>query len=150
MFVKIKEFIQKNRNSKRFLEANEYGTVVPFLFGAQLENRKLGRYIFVKEDDSSEQLLLDRDFTDITISHDTFFKSSILETDSLLSIIAESVMYNQEYNIIISMIHIDNWKTLNTCINIAESTSDDFDTKVKITINSLCELLVEEVEDTEQ
>jgi len=49
----------------------------------------------------------------------------------------------------LSMIHIDNWDTLNTCINIAESTSDDFDTKVKITINSLCELLDTESEDSE-
>jgi len=58
-------------------------------------------------------------------------------------------MYNREFNIMLSMIHIDNWDTLNTCINIAESTSDDFDTKVKITINSLCELLDTESEDSE-
>ena len=144
MFKKIKDLLQKNRNSKRFFEANDYATVAPFLFGAQLENRKLGRYLFIKDDECAEQCLLERDFVDITISNDNFFKSNILETDSLLSIIAESAMYNQEFNIITSMIHPDNWKTLNTCINIAEATSDDFDTKVKITINALCELLGEE------
>lgn len=145
MLNKIKKLLQRNKNSKRFFEANEYGTVVPFLFGAQIENRKLGRYIFVKDDDNTEQLLSDRDFTNIT-TEDKYFKSNILETDSLLSIIAESLMYNKEFNIILSLIHIDNWDTLNTCINIAEATSEDFDTKVKITINSLCELLSSEEE----
>jgi len=47
MFGQIKNLIQKNRNNKRFFEANDYVTVVPFLFGAQLENRRLGRYIFI-------------------------------------------------------------------------------------------------------
>ena len=148
MFGQIKNLIQKNRNNKRFFEANDYVTVVPFLFGAQLENRRLGRYIFTKDTDYSGQILLDREFVDIS-TDDTDFKSSILETDALLSIVAESAMYNREFNIMLSMIHIDNWDTLNTCINIAESTSDDFDTKVKITINSLCELLDTESEDSE-
>lgn len=139
MINKIKSLLNNKKSVKRFLEANDYVTVVPFLFGAQIENRKLGRYVFAIDTDDVNSLLDQRNFVDIT-SDENIFKSNLLERDDLLSLIAEDILYNQEFNILIAMVHPDNWGILNSAVNIAEATSDDFDTKVKITVNSINEL----------
>lgn len=119
------------------MESNAYIVLEPFLFGSQLENRKLGKYVFIKESTENKNQLKELNFStvDISLSNHDYIKS-----DEIFSLVSENLLYNKEFNILLSMVKENIWDTLNTCINIGDGISDDFSSKRLVTINAFMEL----------
>jgi len=135
MLLKVKNFIQNKKASSRIIDSNNYIVLEPFLFGAQLENRKLDKYVFVRETVDNKAQLKGLNFLSVDIANNDYIKS-----DDIFTLVSENLLYNKEFNILLSMVKENIWDTLNTCINIGESSSDDFSSKRLVTVNAFMEL----------
>lgn len=139
MIKKIKSLLESRNTYKLVSQANDYHVVKPFLHGTQIENRRFGNYIFIKNSSTNKVALERRNFQD--------FKETILKNvtwqldDEIFDITAENIQYNKKYNILIAMVPEKIWDTLNTSINIAEKTTQDNITQRLIAINAFKELI---------
>lgn len=139
MFNKIKNLFEARKMLKSVTEANDYHVIKPFLLGCQLENRRFGNYIFIKNSETNKNALQKRNFQD--------FKETVLKhlsyelNDEIFDVVGDNVQYNKKYNILITMVSEKIWDTLNTAINIAEKTTNDSETQRLITINVFKELV---------
>lgn len=140
MIDKIKNVVVNQKTARMLVEANPEYVVKPFLFGAQLENRIFGNYIFVKNSTENKESLKARKFLDFKEVISTQVKWNI--KDEIFDTIADNVQYNKEFNIIIAMIPDKIWSMLNKSINIAEKTTKDINTQRKIIINTFNELSI--------
>lgn len=139
MIGKIKNLFEARKMLRAIDTANDNYVIKPFLHGCQLENRRFGNYIFIKNSASNKTALEKRNFQD--------FKQTVLKNvsyelnDEIFDVVGDNIQYNKKYNIIITMVSEKIWDTLNTAINIAEKTTSDVETQRLITINVFKELI---------
>lgn len=129
MFEKFKSVFAKKPRYIAF-DGNDEDTVDIFLYAAQLESCKISNYVFMKKNADIHPALLQRDFENLD------FSSSLIHGDDVYQQIPEVIQYNADYDIIIGLVDTKDWAKLNTCINIAEKTTDDVDLQIKIFINA--------------
>lgn len=129
MLEKIKSMFAKKQRYATF-DGNDEDTIDIFLHGAQLESCRISNYIFMKKNSDVHSALTKRDFVNLDFSN--FF----IVGDEIYQQIPEVVQYNEDYDIIIGLVQDKDWVKLNTCINIAEKTTDDIDLQIKIFINA--------------
>ena len=134
---KIKTYINIKKNSSRIAEANAYVVLEPFLFGSQIENKKLGNYIFIKSSLENKAQLKGLNFSNVDISA---ANHKHIKEDEMLTMVPENLLYNKEFNILLSMVKEDIWDILQTSINIGSNSSDDLSSKRLVTINAFMEL----------
>lgn len=133
MFGKFKHFMNSRSIYNKVNHANDYNVIKPFLLGCQIEYRRFGNYIFVKNNSVNEKSLTQRHFVD--------FKKTITPTvnwelnDSIIDF-GDSIMYNDKYNIMIVMVQEKYWSVLNTSIDIAQDTDKDILTQRDIVISA--------------
>ena len=58
----------------------------------------------------------------------------------MLTMVPENLVYNKEFNILLSMVKEDIWDILQTSINIGSNSSDDLSSKRLVTLNAFMEL----------
>lgn len=140
MIDKIKNTVVNQKTARMLAESNSEYIVKPFLFGAQIENRVFGNYIFVKNSPENKESLRTRKFLDFKEVLSKQVKWNL--KDEIFDSIANDVQYNKEFNIIIALVPDKIWGILNKSINIAEKTTKDINTQRKIIINTFNELSV--------
>lgn len=140
MIDKIKNTVVNQKTARMLAESNSEYIVKPFLFGAQIENRVFGNYIFVKNSPENKESLRTRKFLDFKEVLSKQVKWNL--KDEIFDNIANDVQYNKEFNIIIALVPDKIWGILNKSINIAEKTTKDINTQRKIIINTFNELSV--------
>jgi hypothetical protein len=129
MLEKIKSmFVKKERYAS--FDGNDEDTIDIFLHGAQLESCRISNYIFMKKNSDIHSALTKRDFVNLDFSN--FF----IVGDEIYQQIPEVVQYNEDYDIIIGLVQDKDWAKLNTCINIAEKTTDDVEMQMSIFTNA--------------
>ena len=130
---KIKHYFESRKIFKEIKEANNYHVIKPFLHGSQLEYRRFGNYVFLKDSKDNQEALAKRNFSD--------FKESVQKhvnwelSDEVLDF-GTSILYNKKYNIMLAMIPEQSWTTLNTAVSIAEKTTTNIETQREILINA--------------
>ena len=134
---KIKTYINIKKNSSRIAAANAYVVLEPFLFGSQIENKKLGSYIFIKSSLENKAQLKGLNFSNIDI---ITANHKHIRDDEMLNMVPENLLYNKEFNILLSMVKEDIWDILQTSINIGSNSSDDLYSKRLVTLNAFMEL----------
>jgi hypothetical protein len=141
MIEKIKFFFESRKTYNLVSKANDYNVIKPFLHGTLIENRRFGKYIFVKNSNTNKLALEKRNFKDFKeiISNNVDWGLN----DEIFDIVADTIQYNTKYNIMIAMVPEKIWDILNIAINIAENTTQDIPSQRSITINACRELLPE-------
>lgn len=137
MIGKFKQHIESRKTFKLIAQANEYNTIKPFLYGCQIEYRRLGKYIFIKNSAVNQTALKGRAFNDFS---EAILKHVNWQLDDQIFEIGENILYNEKYNIVVTMIGEKIWNILNTSVNIAEKTSSDLELQRKIVLNAFMEL----------
>jgi hypothetical protein len=129
---KIKHYFESRKIFKEIKEANNYHVIKPFLHGSQLEYRRFGNYVFLKDSKDNQEALAKRNFSD--------FKESVQKhvnwelSDEVLDF-GESILYNKKYNIMLVMVPEKKWDTLNTSVTIAEKTDSGIEVQRNVLIN---------------
>jgi hypothetical protein len=129
---KIKHYFESRKIFKEIKEANNYHVIKPFLHGSQLEYRRFGNYVFLKDSKDNQEALAKRNFSD--------FKESVQKhvnwelSDEVLDF-GESILYNKKYNIMLVMVPEKKWNTLNTSVTIAEKTDSGIEVQRNVLIN---------------
>lgn len=137
MLEKIKQYIQSRNTLKAVKHANEYNVIKPFLHGSQLEYRRFGNYLFLKDSKENHEALIKRDFANFKTSIEQHVNWEL--QDTVLEF-GESVLYNKKYNIMVVMIKEDCWNKLNTSVDIAKKTETDIQIQRDILINAYATL----------
>jgi hypothetical protein len=137
MIEKLKQHIESRKTFKLIAQANEYSTIKPFLYGCQIEYRRLGKYIFIKNSSVNQTALKGRAFNDFS---EAILKHVNWQLDDPIFEIGDNILYNEKYNIVVTMIGEKIWNILNTSVNIAEKTSSDLELQRKIVLNAFDEL----------
>ena len=129
---KIKHYFESRKIFKEIKEANNYHVIKPFLHGSQLEYRRFGNYVFLKDSKDNQEALAKRNFSD--------FKESVQKhvnwelNDEVLDF-GESILYNKKYNIMLVMVPEKKWNTLNTSVTIAEKTDSGIEVQRNVLVN---------------
>ena len=138
MIDKLKNVMVDRKTISLLSEANNQYTVKPFLFGCQIDYRLFGNYIFIKNSVENKTTLSKRKFLNFKESLSKQVKWNL--KDEIFDNIASDVQYNQEFNIVITMIPESIWESLNKTINIAEKTTKDINVQRKLIINTFSEM----------
>jgi len=139
MIKRVKQFMHSRAMLSKIGSANDYQVIKPFLLGCQIEYRRFGDYVFVKNTVPNEKILTDRHFSDFKKSVEAHVNWEL--TDSIVDF-SETILYNEKYNIMILMVNDKLWNTLNTAINIAQNTDKDISTQRDIVISAFNTLKV--------
>ncbi len=140
MLNKIKSWWESRKTNDLLFNANKYHIIMPFLLGAQIENRRFINYIFMIDSPENDVALKKRGFNNCTTYILRDLENSGLLDDQIYKTFGDSIMYNKEYNIIITKVQLADWELLKTCVNIAEKTTKDTMAQALIAVNSYTEL----------
>jgi hypothetical protein len=130
---RIKNYFESRQTLKTVKQANDYHTIKPFLHGSQLEYRRFGNYVFLKDSVGNQEALSKRNFVDFRESVQRHVNWEL--NDDVLDF-GTSIMYNKKYNIMLVMIPEQSWNTLNTAVTIAEKTTASIDIQREILFNA--------------
>jgi len=116
LITKIKKTMRSREAYGVLQNANGY-TVGPFLHGVQIEHRQFGSYIFVKGSAENKKVLQKRAFVDV----ESYAEEYTWSLTNPIIALSEVVLYNEEYNILITIMPENIWATFSKALNIADN-----------------------------
>lgn len=124
---KIEQMYYNRQTQKELNDSNHPDIVESFMLGSGLTHRTFRNYVYLENLPDIKTALFKRNFEDL--SDVNMCKHPLISLGT--------PFYNHNFNMVFVLIDSDKWKKVNIAITIAEKSSEDFKTQIKIITNTV-------------